>query len=89
VSKKQRKISSLAEKNSLAGSLVSRGITVYPTYILVWYVFWVLGFDAFLYRVCAFERDVYICVFKKTGKLSDFGGCGMQILPIFLFSSFV
>jgi len=33
--------------------------------IVVWYFFWALGFDALLYCVCAFESDVYVCMFEE------------------------
>ena len=54
------------------------GKFIYPNSIVVWYFFWVLGFDALLYCVCAFESDVYVCVFKEIGKLSDFCGVGCK-----------
>ena len=45
--------------------------------------FWVIGFDALLYCVCAFESDVYVCMFKKIGKLSDFRAVVCKCCPSF------
>ena len=61
---------------------------IYPTSIVVWYFFWILGFDALLYCVCAFESDVNVCMSKEIGKLSDFWAVVCKCCPI-LFSSFV
>jgi len=47
--------------------------------------FWVLGFDALLYCVCAFESDVYVCMFKENGKLSDFWAVTCKYCPFFVF----
>jgi len=65
------------------------GKFIYPTFIVVWYFLGVvLGFDALLYCVCAFESDVYVCMFKEIGKLSDFWAVVCKCCH-FLFSFFV
>ena len=47
--------------------------------------FLVLGFDALLYCVCASESDVYVCMFKEIGKLSDFRAVVCKCCPFFCF----
>jgi len=61
------------------------GKFIYPTSIVVWYFFWVLGFDALLYCVCASESDVYVCMFKEIGKFSDFWAVVCKCCPFFCF----
>ena len=57
---------------------------IYPTSIVVWYFFLVLGFDVFLYCVCAFESDVHVCMFKEIGKLFDFWAVVCKCCPYFV-----
>jgi len=59
------------------------GKFIYLTSIVVWYFFWVLGFDTLLYCVCALESDVNVCVFKEIGKLSDFWAVVCKCCPFF------
>jgi hypothetical protein len=61
------------------------GEFIYRTSIAVWYFFWVLGFDDLLYCVCAFESDVYVCMFKEIGKLSDFWALVCKCCLFFVF----
>ena len=58
---------------------------IYPTSVVVWYFFWVLGFDALLYCVCDFESYVYVCMFKEIGKLSDFWTAVCKCCTFFVF----
>ena len=61
------------------------GKFIYSSTIVVWYFFWVLRFDVLLYCVCALESDVYVCVFKETGKISDFWAVVYKGCPSFVF----
>jgi len=61
------------------------GTFIYPNSIVVRYFFWVLVFDALLYCICAFESDVYVCMFKEIGKLSDFSVVVYKCCPFYVF----
>ena len=62
---------------------MSAGKFVYPTCIVIWYFFWVLGFDALLYCGCVFESDIYVCVLKEIVKLSDLRAVVCKCFPFF------
>ena len=59
------------------------GKFIHPTSTVVWYFFWVFGFDALLYCVCASKIDVNVCMFKETGNLYDFWAAVHKCCPLF------
>jgi len=42
-------------------------------------------FDALLYCVCAFESNVYVCICKEIGKISDFWAVVCKFCPFVVF----
>jgi len=58
---------------------------MYPTSIVVWYFFLVLGFHALLYCVYASESEVYVLCLKK---LVIFPNFGLWYVSVALFFSY-
>jgi len=58
---------------------------MYSTSIVVLDFIGILGFGALLYCVSAFESDVYVGMFKKVGKFSDFRTVVCNCCPFFVF----
>ena len=57
---------------------------MYSTSIAALYFVSILGFDALLYCICAFECDVYVGVFKWVGKFSDLWTVLCECCPFFV-----